>query len=75
MVDRTIQEEVLLNREEITKYTIDKKNKTMTVEITLTGDSTSLVDTETHRFFSDDFIGEPTELELWNLIDKKRSDL
>lgn len=71
-VDRTVQEDVVLNKEEITKYTVDKRNQSIVVEVRLTGDDTSLVDTETHRFFSNDFISEPTEKELWGLIDSKR---
>lgn len=72
-VDRTVQEDIVLNKEEITKYTVDKRNQSIVVEVRLTGDDTSLVDTETHRFFSNDFISEPTEEELWGLIDSKRS--
>ena len=72
-VDKTVQEEVTLNKEEITKYTVDKRNQSIVVEVRLTGDDTSLVDTETHRFFSSDFISQPTEEELWQLIDSKRS--
>lgn len=72
-VDRTVQEDVVLNKEEITKYTVDKRNQSIVVEVRLTGDDTSMVDTETHRFFSSAFVNEPTEEELWQLIDSKRS--
>lgn len=72
-VDRTIQEEVLLNEEEITKYTVDKREQSILIEVRLTGDETSRVDTETYRFFTSDFINEPTEADLWQLVDKKRS--
>jgi len=72
-VDRTVKEDVVLNKEEITKYTVDKRNQSIVVEVRLTGDDTSLVETETHRFFSSDFISQPTEDELWQLVDKKRS--
>ena len=72
-IDTVVQEEVLLNREEITSYTVDKKNQTIKVEVTLTGDDTNLINTETHLFFSHSFISEPTEEDLWKLIDTKRS--
>ena len=72
-VDRTIKEEVLLTKEEITKYTVDKRNQNIEVEVRMTGEDTSLVETETYRFFSSDFINEPTETDLWQLVDKKRS--
>jgi len=72
-VDRTVQEDVVLNKEEITKYTVDKRNQSIVVEVRLTGDDTNRVETETHRFFSSDFISQPTEEELWQLVDKKRS--
>lgn len=72
-VDKTIKEEVSLNKEEISKYIIDKRSKNITVEVRLTGDDTSRVETETHRFFNNDYKDEPTENELWELIDKKRS--
>ena len=73
-VDRTIKEEVLLTKEEITKYAVDKRSRNIEVEVRLTGEDTSRVETETYRFFSSDFINEPTEVDLWQLIDKKRSD-
>lgn len=73
-VDKTVQEEVALNKEEITKYTVDKRNQNIVVEVRLTGDDTSLVDTETHWFFGSAFINEPAEEDLWKLIDKKRGD-
>jgi len=73
-VDRTIKEEVLLTKEEITKYTVDKRSRNIEIEVRLTGEDTSRVETETYRFFSSDFINEPTEVDLWQLIDKKRSD-
>jgi len=72
-VDRTVQEEITLTKEEITKYTIDKRNRSIEIELRLTGDDTNRVETETHRFFSSDFISQPTEDELWQLVDKKRS--
>ena len=72
-VDRTVQEDVVLNKEEITKYTVDKRNQSIVVEVRLTGDDTNRVETETYRFFSSDFINEPTETDLWQLVDKKRS--
>ncbi|MDN6290231.1 MAG: hypothetical protein L0J63_08060 [Tetragenococcus koreensis] len=73
-VDKTVQEEVLLTQEEISKYEVDKRGKNITVEVRLTGENTNRVETETYRFFSSDFINEPTETDLWQLIDKKRSD-
>lgn len=73
-VDKTVQEEVKLTREEITKYTVDKRSRNIEIEVRLTGEGTSRVETETYRFFSSDFINEPTEVDLWQLIDKKRSD-
>lgn len=73
-VDRTIKEEVLLTKEEITKYAVDKRSRNIEIEVRLTGEETSRVETETYRFFSSDFINEPTEVDLWQLIDKKRSD-
>lgn len=72
-IDRTVQEEIILNKEEITKYTVDKQSKNITVEVKLTGNETNRVETETYRFFSSDFINEPTETDLWQLVDKKRS--
>lgn len=72
-VDRTIKEEVLLTKEEITKYTVDKRSRNIEIEVRLTGEDTSRVETETYRFFSSDFINEPTETDLWQLVDKKRS--
>lgn len=72
-VDRTVQEEVMLNNEEIIRYVVDKRNRNIIVDVRLTGDDTSIVETETHRFFSNEFISEPTEEELWGLIDSKRS--
>lgn len=72
-VDRTVQEEVMLNNEEIIRYVVDKRNRNIIVDVRLTGDDTSIVETETHRFFSNDFVSEPTEEELWGLIDSKRS--
>lgn len=72
-VDRTVQEEVMLNNEEIIRYVVDKRNRNIIVDVRLTGDDTSIVETETHRFFSNEFIDEPTEEELWGLIDSKRS--
>lgn len=74
-IDRTYKEDVVLNNEEIAKYTVDKRNQTITVDVRLSGDETSIVETETYRFFSNDFINEPNEEELWQLIDKKRSDV
>lgn len=73
-VDKTVQEEVTLTKEEIIKYTVDKRNQNIEVEVRMTGEDTSRVETETYRFFSNDFINEPKEIELWQLIDKKRSD-
>lgn len=72
-VDKLIKEEVLLNKEEITSYTVDKLNQRITIELQLSGDDTSIVEMETHRFFSEDFVNEPTEEELWGMIDSKRS--
>jgi len=72
-VDRTIKEEVLLTKEEITKYAVDKRSRNIEIEVRLTGEDTSRVETETYRFFSSDFINEPTETDLWQLVDKKRS--
>lgn len=72
-VDRTIQEEITLTNEDITKYTVDKCNRSIEIELRLTGEDTNRVETETHRFFSSDFISQPTEDELWQLVDKKRS--
>lgn len=72
-VDRTIQEEITLTNEDITKYTVDKRNRSIEIELRLTGEDTNRVETETHRFFSSDFISQPTEDELWQLVDKKRS--
>ena len=60
LVDRTVQEEVTLNKEEIAKYEVDKRNRNITIEIRLTGSETSRVETETYRFFSADYINEPT---------------
>jgi len=74
-VDRTYKEDVVLNKEEIAKYIVDKGNQTITVDVRLSGDETSIVVTETYRFFSNDFINEPNEEDLWLLIDKKRSDV
>lgn len=73
-VDKTVQEDVKLTQEEITKYTVDKRSRNIEVEVRLTGEETSRVETETYRFFSSDFISEPTEDNLWQLIDNKRSD-
>lgn len=70
--DKIIKEDIIFNKEEITKYTVDKKNKSITVDVVLTGDDTVLIDNETHRFFNSDFIDEPKEVDLWVLIDKKR---
>ena len=75
LVDRTVQDEVILNKEEIAKYEVDKRNQNITIEIRLTGNETSRVETETYRFFSSDFIAAPTEKELWQLVDTKRSGL
>jgi hypothetical protein len=72
-IDRTYKEDVVLNKEEIAKYTVDKRNQTITVDVRLSGDETSIVETETYRFFSNDFINEPNEYDLWLLIDNKRS--
>lgn len=73
--DKIVKEDVVFNKEEITKYTVDKKNKSITVDVVLTGDDTVLIDNETHRFFNSDFIAEPKEVDLWELIDKKRRDI
>ena len=73
-VDKVIKEDVLLNREEITYYTVDKHNQRITIELQLSGDDTRYVETEVHRFFSGQFINEPTEEDLWELIDEKRRD-
>ena len=73
-VDKVIKEDVLLNREEITYYTADKHNQRITIELQLSGDDTRYVETEAHRFFSGQFINEPTEEDLWELIDEKRRD-
>ena len=75
LVDRTVQDEVILNKEEIAKYEVDKRNQNITIEIRLTGNETSRVETETYRFFSSDFIAAPTEKELWQLVDTKRSGI
>lgn len=72
-VNVTVEEEVLLNNEEIIRYVVDKRNQTLIVDVRLTGDDTSIVETETHRFFSNEFVDEPTEEDLWKLIDSKRS--
>ena len=74
-IDRTYKEDVVLNKEEIAKYIVDKRNQTITVDVRLSGDETSIVETETYRFFSNDFINEPNEDDLWFLIDNKRSDV
>ena len=60
-VDKVVKEDVLLNREEITSYTVDKRNQRITIELQLTGDDTRYVETEVHRFFSSQFMNEPTE--------------
>ena len=73
-VDKVIKEDVLLNREEITSYTVDKRNQRITIELQLSGDGTQYVETEVHRFFSGQFVNEPTEEDLWELIDEKRRD-
>ena len=73
-VDKVVKEDVLLNREEITYYTVDKRNQRITIELQLSGDDTRYVETEVHRFFSGQFINEPTEEDLWELIDEKRRD-
>lgn len=74
MIDRTVQEEVVLNKEEISEYSVDIRNQNITVTVRYTGDETSRVETDTYRFFSNDYIDEPTKEDLWQLIDKKRSD-
>jgi len=74
-IDRTYKEDVVLNKEEIAKYIVDKRNQTITVDVRLSGDETSIVETETYRFFSNNFINEPNEDDLWFLIDNKRSDV
>lgn len=74
IIDRTVQEEVVLNKEEISEYAVDIRNKNITVVVRFTGDETGRVETETYRFFSNDYIDEPTEENLWQLVDKKRSD-
>ena len=71
-VDKVVKEDVLLNREEITSYTVDKRNQRITIELQLSGDDTRYVETEVHRFFSGQFIKEPTEEDLWKLVDEKR---
>jgi hypothetical protein len=73
-IDRTYKEDVVLNKEEIAKYIVDKRNQTITVDVRLSGDETSIVETETYRFFSNNFINDPNEDDLWLLIDNKRSD-
>ena len=70
--DKVVKEDVLLNREEITSYTVDKRNQRITIELQLSGDDTRYVETEVHRFFSGQFMNEPTEDDLWELIDEKR---
>ena len=74
-VDKVVKEDVLLNREEITSYTVDKRNQRITIELQLSGYDTRYVETEVHRFFSGQFINEPTEEDLWELIDEKRRDV
>lgn len=73
-VDKVVKEEILLNREEITSYAVDKRNQRITIELQLSGDETQYVETEVHRFFSGQFIHEPTEKDLWEMIDEKRRD-
>ena len=73
-VDKVVKEEALLNKEEITSYTVDKRNQRITIELRLSGDDTRYVETEVHRFFSGQFVNEPTEEDLWKLIDEKRRD-
>lgn len=73
-VDKVVKEDVLLNKEEITSYTVDKRNQRITIELQLSGDDTRYVETEVHRFFSGQFMSEPTEEDLWELIDEKRRD-
>lgn len=73
-VDKVVKEEILLNREEITSYAVDKRNQRITIELQLSGDDTQYVETEVHRFFSGQFINEPTEEDLWEMIDRKRRD-
>ena len=73
-VDKVVKEEILLNREEITSYAVDKRNQRITIELQLSGDDTQYVETEVHRFFSSQFINEPTEEDLWEMIDEKRRD-
>ena len=73
-VDKVVKVDVLLNREEITSYTVDKRNQRVTIELQLSGVDTRYVETEVHRFFSGQFVNEPTEEDLWELIDEKRRD-
>ena len=73
-VDKVVKEDVLLNREEITSYTVDKRNQRITIELQLSGDDTRYVETEVHRVFSGQFINEPNEEDLWELIDEKSRD-
>lgn len=72
-VDRTVKEQCVLTKEEIVSYQVNKSERTINVEVKLFSNDTDIVRTESYRFFSNDFIDNPTDSDLWALIDAKRN--
>lgn len=70
-VDKIVKEEVVLTKERISSYTVDKDRQEIKVKVTQYSDENSYVKEENHYFYSSEYIENPTENDLWELIDKK----
>lgn len=71
-VDKIIKATELLTKERIVSYTVNQDTREIKVKVCLYADETSYIKEENHHFFSIDYVDNPTEEILWQLIDKKR---
>lgn len=62
-------------KEDFSHYSVNKKIKTIDVVVDKIADDETIVSTEYYHFDSVDYIESPDELQLWNLVDKKRGIL
>lgn len=63
----------VITKEEIVSFTSDSKLGLLSVSIEMRAEDDTIAKVETHYFSGEDYVRNPSELELWSLIDKIRN--
>lgn len=64
--------EKTLTTEEIATYSVNKSAKTISVDVKQKSSDSETTVTEIYDFGGDDYLENPTENDLWKIIDRKR---